>query len=83
MHFTPCILDPCLYHIFYMGERVHLTSYVDDIIILCANLIYMNERVCKKVDLSDVGELKFFLNACDTSSFHWSNSQHTEVPTTE
>ena len=39
-HFAPCIL---VYHAFYQGERVYLTIYDYDIIIACANLIYMND----------------------------------------
>ena len=43
LHFTPCILEPCLHHTIYKGARMHLTIYVDDIIIACDNLAYVLE----------------------------------------
>ena len=63
--FTSCILESCLYRAFYKGKRVYLTICVDDIIIACANLIYMNDikrKFCEKFDMANTGELEFFLN---------------------
>ena len=42
-----------------------LTIYVDVIIIACANLDYVKEvkqQICSRFDMSDMGELKHFLN---------------------
>ena len=41
LHFTPCLLKPCLYHTTYKGVRMYLTIHVVDIIIACDNLAYI------------------------------------------
>ncbi len=71
LHFKPCVLEPCLYHTVYKGERMLLTIYVDDIIIACANQDYIKEvkaLFCAKFDMSDMGELEHFLNVRVTRS---------------
>lgn len=65
LHFKPCVLEPCLYHMVYKGERVFLTIYVDDIIIACANLTYLKEikvMFCAEYDMQDMGEMEHYLN---------------------
>ena len=62
LHFTPCILEPCLYYTIYKGERMYL---IDDIIVACTNVDYVREvktRFCRVFDMSDMGELEHFLN---------------------
>ena len=64
LHFTPCILEPCLYHTIYKGARMYLTIYVDDIVIARDNLAYVLEvkmMFCKNVDMTDMGALGHFL----------------------
>ena len=65
LHFKACILEPCLYHMIYKGERMYLTIYVDDIIILCRNVDYIKEikaMFCARFDMTDEGEMEHFLN---------------------
>ena len=65
LHFTPCVLEPCLYSTIYKGQLMLLTIYVDDIIISCANLNYVKEvkaKFCDRFDMTDMGELEHFLN---------------------
>ena len=50
-----------MYHAFYKGEGVILTIYVDDIIIVSAKVIYINDikgKFCKNFDMTDMGELE-------------------------
>ena len=65
LNFTACVLEPCLYHTRYKGERMLLTIYVDDIIIACVNLSFVREvkkKFCDRFDMTDMGELEHFLN---------------------
>ena len=65
LHFKPCILEPCLYHMVYKGEVVYLTIYVDDILIASTNLdsiLEIKAIFCEKFDMTDMGELEHFLN---------------------
>ena len=65
LHFKACILEPCLYYMLYKGERMYLTIYVDDIIILCKNVAYIDEvkaSFCARFDMTDEGEIEHFLN---------------------
>ena len=47
LHFVSCVLEPCLYHTTYKGERMYLTIYVDYILIVCANKQYICEMKAK------------------------------------
>ena len=40
--FMPCILEPCLYYTTYKGKRMYLSIYVDDILLACKNITYIN-----------------------------------------
>jgi hypothetical protein len=65
LHFKPCVLEPCLYHMQYKGTTMYLTIYVDDILILSSNLTHINEvkeMFCNRFDMTDLGELEHFLN---------------------
>ena len=65
LHFTPCILEPCLCHTIYKGARTYLTIYVEDIIIACDNLAYVLEvkmMFCRNFDMTAMGALEHFLN---------------------
>jgi hypothetical protein len=65
LHFKACVLEPCLYYMMYKGERMYLTIYVDDIIILCKNIQYIEEiklQFCQRFDMTDEGEMEHFLN---------------------
>jgi hypothetical protein len=65
LHFKPCILEPCLYHMLYKGTVMYLMIYVDDILIACSNIDYIIEikkKFCSKFDMSDMGILEHFLN---------------------
>ena len=65
LHFTPCVLEPCLYHMMYKGTQMFLMIYVDDILIASTNLEHIKEikaKFCMKFDMTDMGELEHFLN---------------------
>jgi hypothetical protein len=65
LHFKPCVLEPCLYHMKYKGTQMYLMIYVDDILIASTNLEHIKEvkkKFCMKFDMTDMGELEHFLN---------------------
>ena len=65
MHFKSCVLEPCLYHKRYKGCALYICIYVDDIIIACSNVTYIEEvksKFCNRFDMTDMGELEHFLN---------------------
>ena len=41
LHFVPCVLEPCMYHMRYKGTPIYMCIYVDDIIIECSELAYI------------------------------------------
>jgi hypothetical protein len=41
--FKPCVLEPCLYHKMHKGKLVLISIYVDDILVLGADLDYVEE----------------------------------------
>jgi hypothetical protein len=65
LHFKPCVLEPCLYHMMYKGTQMYLMIYVDDILIASTNLEHIKEvkkKFCMKFEMTDMGELEHFLN---------------------
>jgi hypothetical protein len=74
LNFKACVLEPCLYYKMYKGERMYLTIYVDDIIILCKNVQFIEEvkqQFCERFDMTDEGEMEFFLNVRVTRTKHF------------
>jgi hypothetical protein len=65
LKFQPCVLEPCLYHCMHNGELMLILIYVDDILLVCRNLDFLKEikdRFCDKFEMSDLSELRHFLN---------------------
>ena len=65
LHFVPCVLKPCMYHMQYKGTPMYLCIYVNDIIIACSELAYICEikqKLRDRYDVIDMGALEHFLN---------------------
>eukprot|EP00602_Paraphysomonas_sp_CaronLab_P004809 CAMPEP_0185023452 /NCGR_PEP_ID=MMETSP1103-20130426/6129_1 /TAXON_ID=36769 /ORGANISM="Paraphysomonas bandaiensis, Strain Caron Lab Isolate" /LENGTH=1343 /DNA_ID=CAMNT_0027556055 /DNA_START=49 /DNA_END=4080 /DNA_ORIENTATION=+ len=74
LHFTPCILDTCLYMRWSNGKLHLLLIYVDDIIIASADLTYLESvkrRFCETFEMHDLGVCKRFLNIRITRGENW------------
>jgi hypothetical protein len=73
LHFKPCVLEPCLYHMMYKGTQMYLMIYVDDILIASTNLEHIKEvkKFCMKFEMTDMGDLEHFLNIRVTRTDKW------------
>ena len=63
--FKPCVLEPCLYSKQHNGQLVLISIYVDDILVLSADIDYVKEvksLFTQRFDMTDMGELQHFLN---------------------
>ena len=54
LHFTPCILEPCLFHTIYMGACMYHTIHVDNIIIAYSLAYELEVKMmfCKNFDMT-------------------------------
>ena len=65
LNFKPCVLDPCLYFRWHQGNLALILVYVDDILIAHYDLSFIcsiKESFCSTFDMTDMGEMKYFLN---------------------
>jgi hypothetical protein len=65
LHFTPSILDPCLYYRWKDGKLALILVYVDDILIAYKDLSFIctiKESFLSTFDMTDMGEMQHFLN---------------------
>ena len=65
LNFKPCVLDPCLYFRWHEGKLALILVYVDDILIAHHDLSFIcsiKESFCSTFDMTDMGEMKYFLN---------------------
>ena len=59
------MLEPCLYSKQHNGQLVLISIYVDDILVLSADIDYVKEvksLFTQRFDMTDMGELQHFLN---------------------
>ena len=65
LHFTPSVLDPCLYYRWHDGKLALILVYVDDILIAHKDLSFIcsiKDSFLSTFDMTDMGEMEHFLN---------------------
>jgi hypothetical protein len=65
LNFKPSVLDPCLYYRWHEGKLALILVYVDDILIAHHDLSFIctiKESFLSTFDMTDMGEMKHFLN---------------------